>query len=235
MASFRKSLAARNVLRPAVIGLALGCAPGIVQADTIRVSGNVYMDSAGGDFPDYTGPINELIYSLAGPGLPSARGEVLETIPELGTRGGLEITRSPAPPLVPGASHSLSTRATFTFGQAIEDNFFSGAGRAYHIAGDFAFIGGSAALTPGEFDVWIGRAPISFIGTLSGFDIHTGALLFRHTLHGSGTGRVTFAPHNPAFFEYAYSLDPVPEPTTVLLFGSGLGWLAMRARRARRN
>lgn len=76
-------------------------------------------------------------------------------------------------------------------------------------------------------------APVTFSGALSGFDIDTGALQFRHSLYGSGTGQVLFFTPNPSFFDYQYSLTPVPEPATLLLIGSGLGWLGMRHRRSR--
>jgi hypothetical protein len=201
------------------------------HAEPIRVTGQIFIDSAGGDFPDFNGPINELIYFLAGPGLPAASGEVLETIPALGTRGGLEITRSATPqPLVAGVSHSLTTRATFVLGRAFEPDFLAG-GRAYDIAGDFQFTGGPAVLESVPFDELVGQAPFTFDGFLRAFDIDTGALLFSHSLHGRGIGEVTFSPANPAFFQYRYSLDPVPEPGTLMLLGGALSVLAARHRR----
>lgn len=231
----RFRLAAAGVVRllSSVVGvLAVGGA--VATAEPIRVAGQVFLSSAGGDFPDYHGPINEMIYSLAGAGLPLARGESLETIPVLGNRGGLTVTRSATPdPLVAGAVHSLSTRLTFTAGRAFEDGWPT-QGRAYDIAGDFQFTGGAAVLKPIDFEGFAGRAPVTFAGTLSAFDIDTGALLFRHTLTGRGTGEVTFYPANSTFFQYNYALDPVPEPASLLLLGTGLGWVAMRVRGRRR-
>ena len=161
-------------------------------------------------------------------------GEALETIPAIGNRGSLEISRSATPqPLMVGASHSLSMRATFTQGRAFEESF--GDGRAYDIAGDFLFSGGTAILEGDPLGLIGGRAPVKFSGTLSGFDIDTGALLFRRSLYGSGTGEVLFYGPNPPFFNYRYSLDPVPEPASMLLLGTGLGWITIRRRGARRG
>ena len=210
-----------------VIGVSLNAAP--AHADPIRVSGSLYVDSAGGDFPSYHGPINELIFSLAADGLPTVDGEVLETIPAIGNRGTLEISRSATPqPLVVGAPHSLSMHATFTLGRAFEEVL--GERRAYDIAGDFLFTGGTAILEGDPLGLIGGAAPVTFSGTLSGFDIDTGAVLFNRSLYGSGTGRVLFYEPSPPFFSYEYSLDPTPEPASMLLFCTGIGWIVIRRR-----
>jgi hypothetical protein len=199
------------------------------RADPIRVSGQLSINSAGGDFPEYRGPINELLFSLAADGIPTLHGEVLETIPALGNRGTLQISRSPTPqPLAAGVSHSLSMRASFTRGRAYEESL--GDTRFYDIAGDFLFTGGMAVLEGDPLGLIGGRAPVQFSGTLSGFDIDTGALLFSRSLHGSGMGQVLFYGPNPPFFDYQYSLDPVPEPGSIFLLATGLGWIAVGRR-----
>jgi len=64
-------------------------------------------------------------------------------------------------------------------------------------------------------------------------------------LFGSGTARLTFVPHqNPEFagafnvetasYDFqAQQVDPIPEPTSMLLFGTGLAGLAAVRRRGR--
>jgi hypothetical protein len=205
---------------------------GAAAADPIPVRGDVNISSAGGDFPDYHGPINELIYFLEGPGLPGARGESLETIPQLGNRGGLLLSREPTPqPLQAGQSVSLSTTATFKFGRAFESGWPDPPARVYDFTGEFQFTGGTGVLAEEPAELLSASAPVTFRGTLNALDIDTGALLFRRELRGQGTGRVIFAPANPSFFDYRYTLTPVPEPGTILLFGGGLSLVLATLRR----
>lgn len=204
------------------------------SADPIAVTGTVFIDSAGGDFPDIPQPIDELIYTLQGPGLPEARGEVLETSSIHGARGGLVVTTSPVPvPLVAGQPFDLTTRATFTRGQAIEATWPE-SGRVYDIAGDFLFSSASAILQAGDFGLLVATAPITFDGVLSGSDQATGAILFQQQLRGIGVGRVHLFPENPEFFSFQFDIRPIPEPATLVLIGTGLGGaLALKRRRRR--
>jgi hypothetical protein len=201
-------------------------------ADAIRVTGTVFVDSAGGDFPEIPLPIDELIYFLAGPGLPDARGEVLATSAVHGTHGGLVVTRPPLPdPLIPGTSYNLSSRATFTKGQAIEATWPE-SGRVYDIAGDFLFTAGDAVLRDGGNGLLLGAAPFTFSGTLQGFAKTTGELLFNDELHGAGSATVHLFPQHPAFFDYRYQLAPTPEPAAALMVTFGIG-IVLRRRRSR--
>ena len=226
------------ILSCAAVLLLLGAnAP--AAADPVRVTGTVFIDSAGGDFPDIPQPIDELIYFLSGSGLPEARGEVFETSAVHGTHGGLVVARPPVPePLLAGSSYDLSTRATFTMGQAIESTF-PDSGRVYDIAGDFLFTAGEAVLRAGGDGLLLGTAPFVFAGTLLGFEKTTGAPLFEHQLRGAGRATVHLFQQNPEFFDYRYEIQATPEPATVLMIVSGIGVVGLhrrgRAARARRT
>jgi hypothetical protein len=201
-----------------------------VAADPVRVTGTVFIDSAGGDFPDIPLPIDELIYFLGGPGLPEARGEVFATSAVHGTHGGLVVTRPPVPePLISGSSYNLSSRATFTKGQAIEATWPE-SGRVYDIAGDFRFTAGEAVLRDGGDGLLLGSAPFTFNGTLQGFAKTTGELLFNDELRGAGRATVHLFQQNPAFFDYRYDIQPTPEPAAILMVVSGIGLVGLRSR-----
>ena len=226
------SLTSRVAISVGGVLFACGFMAETARADSIPVSGVVELHSHGGDFPEYPGPVHQLIYGLGGPGLPRGYGQAFQHVPALGTHGDLAITRFDRPsPLVAGATHNLSTRATFTIGHLDGDQPLPGGGpMSYNIAGDFTFTAGTAVLSADSEFSLIGHAPVKMMATLRGFDIDTGALLFSHTLHAVGTGTVLFSRDNPEHFYYNYDLEPVPEPATLLLVGSGLGWAALRRR-----
>ena len=67
------------------------------------------------------------------------------------------------------------------------------------------------------------------------FDRATGVPLFQRELQGKGQATIRLFPENPSFFEFQYDVSPIPEPATLLLIGSGLGMLGLRARRRWRS
>jgi len=70
-------------------------------------------------------------------------------------------------------------------------------------------------------------------------DLRTGTPLFSASIHGSGTARVFFGVETSVSgprlilhgLDYVFDTQPVPEPSTLLLFGAGLGAVLTRFRR----
>lgn len=147
-------------------------------------------------------------------------------------------------PCVPGSTLDLSATMTpnvFPPSSATID------GRTYesiYFSGSFDFDAGSVSVPnvpldgPSQFPA----ARFTFTGTLAGYaDMSlSGTPLFAVALAGQGTGRQGFH-HYPANgfitrdgFTYEFESAPVPEPGSLLLFGSGAAWTAARWRRRRR-
>ena len=118
-------------------------------------------------------------------------------------------------------------------------------GSLLELAGTFLFDAGDVVIPPAA-PVGSGRvellAPFLFQGQAAGFrrDDLAGAPLFDVRLQGQGTARLRIAPRADGTFgtpevNYTFeSLDPVPEPTTMLLVGTGAAGMLLRRWRKHR-
>ena len=174
-------------------------------------------------------------------------GETGFTFAGSGFRFNGEVSSRPAStcgPCIPGAAFDLSATMTprlFPPGTATID------GRTYDavfFSGTFNFDAGSVTVPEvpmggsGVYPV----APFSFDGTLAGYaDASlTGTPLFSTALAGGGMASLGFFNYSGSMsadgFSYTFEdTAPVPEPGSLLLFGSGAAWIASRWRSRRRS
>lgn len=174
-------------------------------------------------------------------------GETGFTFAGNGFRFNGEVSSRPASacgPCMPGAAFDLSATMTprlFPPGTATVD------GRTYDavfFSGTFNFDAGSVAVPEvpmggaGVFPI----APFSFDGTLAGYANAslTGTPLFSTALAGRGIASIGFFNYSGSIsadgFSYTFEdTAPVPEPGSLMLFGSGAAWIALRWRTRRRS
>lgn len=174
-------------------------------------------------------------------------GETGFTFAGSGFRLNGEVSSRPASrcaPCTPGEAFDLSATMTprlFPPGTATIN------GRTYDavfFSGTFNFNAGSVSVPdvptggPGVFPT----APFSFDGMLAGYaDISlTGTPLFSTALAGGGMASIGFFNYSGSLsadgFNYTFKdTAPVPEPGSLLLFGSGAAWIASRWRSRRRT
>ncbi|HEY7289865.1 MAG TPA: PEP-CTERM sorting domain-containing protein [Vicinamibacterales bacterium] len=105
------------------------------------------------------------------------------------------------------------------------------------VAGDVSFVGPDFVVDLDQFGFFRIDAPVTFSGTLA---VAEGSgTLFRGTLVGSGTATMSVEslPPGPRLAGYEYHVSGVsgvaatPEPTSILLLGSGLLWFLPRRRK----
>jgi hypothetical protein len=110
-------------------------------------------------------------------------------------------------------------------------------------SGEWTFHGPSV-IAPTSFDEpgLVKDGPFAFEGSIFAYptELRTGMPLFSASLRGGGTARVFFGvnafgvsgprlvPHD---LHYVFEAQPVPEPSTLLLVGAGLGAALTRRRR----
>jgi hypothetical protein len=220
----------RRLLSAAIVLLVLTCNP--VGAEPINVTSGlvVFTDEPGG-------------FLFVGRGF-ELRGEMFPTTvsgtfwfdrchPDL-TGGGC----------LPGARIDFGTT---TYGIGSGDQGSGVIGGVVHeelfYSGEWTFHGPSV-IAPTTFDesALVRDGPFAFEGSIFAYptELRTGMPLFSASLRGSGTARVFFGVNTsgvsgprliPHDLDYVFETQPVPEPSTLLLVGAGLGAALTRCRR----
>jgi hypothetical protein len=201
-----------------------------VEAGTINVLG--FVDFGPGFFP--TGTVN----------LGGDRGFTLNFRDDVSTFTSAAFCAFPGCP--PGTTISVNASTDPEFGGRatlngvsyfLSDNCFPTETCATAHPG---FSGQVVAPPFGDFTKAILKVPVEFAGTF--FHTENGSLFGAEQLVGSATATLTldkfdFGPQFGVAWRYdgiEYELEPIPEPTTLLLFGSTMGGLGLWSQRRRR-
>jgi hypothetical protein len=206
--------------------LAISTVPVPAGADPVTVAGTVFLLNNGAAFQRQP----SIKFYLFGP-----RGSMIaagwnENESWVLYPGGISVDREPT--TAAGEAYDLSTHVSFVAGSGFTDRF------DYYIPidADLTFQAGTGILRSIDYGSPVGidlvaQAPARFFGTIRGFDPDTHALLFEEQiLSRQGSARVLLSSADPAVFDFVYGA-PTPEPGTVFLMATGLGFLVLVVRR----